>query len=208
MLFLMTALSWAGELPTPETSPIKESADFRVTDLGLAPGSAAPDADLRTLEGAPTRLAEHTAGDTLVVFYKGGWCPFCNAHLRELSGAYPELQARGVDVVAISVDTAEAATLTAATWEIPFTVLADPGLEAHRAYDVVWTASGFETWMLKRTGADLQAWSGRDDGVTAWPAVFFVQNGVVTWGHVDQALKERPSIEQLLSAVTPEGGDS
>ncbi|MCP4804541.1 MAG: AhpC/TSA family protein [Proteobacteria bacterium] len=199
MLLLFTALTFASDLP--ETSAIKPSADFQGTELGLPPGTAAPDADVRTLQGEPTRLAEHVDGTTLVVFYKGGWCPFCNAHLRELATAYPEFQARGVDIVAISVDSAEAATLTAATWEIPFAVLSDPNLEAHRGYDVVWTASGFEKRLLKLTGADLEAWSGRDDGVTAWPAVFLVEEGVVTWGHVDEALKERPSIDQLLGAV-------
>jgi len=46
-------------------------------------------------------------GSLLVTFYRGGWCPFCNFQIRELTTAFPEFRRRGVTPIAISVDRVE-----------------------------------------------------------------------------------------------------
>ena len=54
-----------------ELSALPERAED-VTPVAV--GSAAPDAELRTLEGAPVQL--HSAlgsGPTALIFYRGGW---------------------------------------------------------------------------------------------------------------------------------------
>jgi peroxiredoxin len=40
----------------------------------------------------------------VVLFYRGSWCPYCNAQLAAFSRAQESLAAIGVKVVAISVD--------------------------------------------------------------------------------------------------------
>jgi peroxiredoxin len=45
----------------------------------------------------------------VVLFYRGSWCPYCNAQLRAFQRAKDSLAAAGVRVVALSVDD-EAAT--------------------------------------------------------------------------------------------------
>ncbi|MEM9197541.1 MAG: peroxiredoxin-like family protein [Pseudomonadota bacterium] len=46
---------------------------------------------------------------TLVVFYRGLHCPICVPYLQELGKLTPEFEARGVNTIAISSDTAERA---------------------------------------------------------------------------------------------------
>jgi len=41
-------------------------------------------------------------GPVILVFYRGGWCPYCNLHLRGFQRALPELQQLGTQIVAIS----------------------------------------------------------------------------------------------------------
>jgi peroxiredoxin len=46
---------------------------------------------------------------SLVVFYRGLHCPICHKYLLELGRLLPEFTKRGVNVVALSSDTAERA---------------------------------------------------------------------------------------------------
>src|SRR3974390_1846509 len=53
---------------------------------GLKVGDKAPDASLPDLTGKMQSLAEiFSQGPTLVIFYRGGWCPFCNLQLHDYS---------------------------------------------------------------------------------------------------------------------------
>lgn len=105
---------------------------------GVAVGQQAPDAAVRDAEGREVRLRELvTTGPVLLVFYRGGWCPYCNSQIHELTAAYPEYKKRGVTPVAISVDRVEESAKTQATYTIPFPVLSDSDLAAHRAYRVL-----------------------------------------------------------------------
>jgi peroxiredoxin len=40
----------------------------------------------------------------VVLFYRGAWCPYCNAQLRAFQRAHEQLTERNIDVVALSVD--------------------------------------------------------------------------------------------------------
>jgi thiol-disulfide isomerase/thioredoxin len=47
------------------------------------PGRALPDGELLDAGGQPTMLAQHLGGKpAVIVFYRGGWCPYCNITLR------------------------------------------------------------------------------------------------------------------------------
>jgi peroxiredoxin len=172
--------------------------------VGLAVGTAAPDASVFELEGASVQLAEIRAkhGATLVVFYRGGWCPFCNFQIRELTKAFPDFQKRKVTPVVISVDRTEEAAKSERQYDIPFPVLSDPGLLAHRAFKVVHEAPQAEFEKLKSMGIDLEASSGKTHHSIAIPSIFLVDRaGTIRWAHADLDYKVRPSIAQLLAAV-------
>ncbi|MFJ8613561.1 peroxiredoxin family protein [Streptomyces sp. NPDC093675] len=58
----------------------------------------------------PLQLPDALAGGFgVVLFYRGSWCPYCNAQLRAFQRAEERLAREGVKVVALSVD-GEAAT--------------------------------------------------------------------------------------------------
>lgn len=171
--------------------------------VGLAVGTAAPDATLLDAGGQHVSLRDLASrGPLLIVFYRGGWCPFCNFQIHELTTAFPEFRRRGVTPVAISVDRVEEAARTRATYEIPFPVLSDQDLLAHRAFHVVRHVDDAELSRLKGMGLDLEAASGRDHHSIAVPAIFIVdRGGVVRWAHAKVDYKVRPSTPQLLQAL-------
>ena len=69
------------------------------------PGSTAPSANIFNSEGQQVSLAEIISGKpTLLIFFRGGWCPYCNLHLSEVQKIEPELTKLGIQVLALSPD--------------------------------------------------------------------------------------------------------
>ncbi len=77
-----------------------------------AVGKAFPAIYLPVLGGNTRSLSVPRGGYDwmLSVVYRGKHCPLCTTYLRDLNDALPELNALGVDVLAVSADSAERAT--------------------------------------------------------------------------------------------------
>jgi peroxiredoxin len=203
LALLATALA-GPKVKAPAPAPV---VGFAPQGVGLPAGAPAPTGLItQNLRGETVPLDKvFAAGPTLLVFYRGGWCPYCNGQLRELSLAARRFQARGVRLVAVSVDRPEAAATTQAAWEIPFPVLSDSDLTAHEAFRVVFEVDAATRETYRGWGIDLKAASGRSDGRIATPAMFLVQGGAVTWAHADPAYKVRPTPDQVLDALSAAG---
>lgn len=171
--------------------------------IGIPVGQPAPDARVRDAEGREVSLADFSkSGSIMLVFYRGGWCPYCNAQIHDLTKAFPEFQKRGVRPVLISVDRADESAKTLATYSIPFPVLSDPDLAAHRAYRVLHQADRAEFERLKSFGIDLEKSSGREHHIIAVPTIFVIDaRGIVRFAHADSDYTTRPSTAQILAAI-------
>lgn len=191
----------------PRSAPLGTTADDALgvvpTDLGVEVGTPAPDATVADAEGKPVALKDlYARGPQLVVFYRGGWCPFCNTQMRALSESFAELGKLGVGVIAISVDRVDEAAKTSASWSIPFPVLSDPDLVAHKAFRVTHEVPAAEFAKLSGYGIDLEKASGRAHHTIAVPSLFLVDAaGVVRWAHADPDYKVRPSVPQILQVI-------
>ena len=71
----------------------------------LAPGDDFPALELALTGGDTLDLPDALAGHFgVVLVYRGGWCPYCNAQLRAFQRAGDDLAAVDARVVALSVD--------------------------------------------------------------------------------------------------------
>jgi peroxiredoxin len=71
----------------------------------LNAGDAFPAITVTPVDGAPLRLPDDIAGRfAVVLFYRGAWCPYCNAQLRTFQRAHDTLRKLDVSVIALSVD--------------------------------------------------------------------------------------------------------
>jgi peroxiredoxin len=172
-------------------------------DTGVAIGQSAPDATVQDDQGRQVTLSSYFGkGPVLLIFYRGGWCPPCNYQVHELSVHYPEFLRRGVQPVAISVDKPSESAKTKTEFAVPFPVLSDPDLAAHKAYRVVDHVGALTSAMLGVMGASLSNRSGRDHHDVAIPSMFLVDSrGVVRWGHTDPDYSQRPSLEQVFQII-------
>ena len=61
----------------------------------------------------------------VLIFYRGGWCPYCDLHLRGFQRALPELQHFAAQIVAISPQLPDHSLSTQEKDELTFAVLSD-----------------------------------------------------------------------------------
>jgi peroxiredoxin len=79
--------------------------------------------------GTPISLHQLVqTGPAVIVFYRGGWCPYCNLALRTYQQELvPQLAAFGARLVAISPQSPDESLSTVEKANLTFTVLSDPG---------------------------------------------------------------------------------
>lgn len=72
----------------------------------LAVGAQAPAFSALTVDGSAYGFNPAAAAQTpkVIIFYRGGWCPFCNVHLSEMRESVPKLQGLGYEVLFLSSD--------------------------------------------------------------------------------------------------------
>ena len=176
----------------------------RENDLGLPIGAKVSDFKIKTYDGQPVTLTELMKNAPLIViFYRGGWCPFCNFQIRELSQAYPAFQKQGVELVLISVDEVQGATLVKKSYEIPFPVLSDPDLIAHETFKVTLQIDNATFKRYKNEyQIDLEAWSKQQHHKIGIPSIFLIdKTRTIQWAHLALDYTIRPNPAQLLKVI-------
>ena len=140
---------------------------------------------------------------TVLIFYRGGWCPYCNRQLAGLKDIEGQLDELGYQILAISPETP--AQLQQQKLQTKFSVklLADPDLEAISGFGI-----GFYVPDAKRTTYkskwDINLTSDKTSGtaVLPAPAVFILDTkGKVLFSYVNPDIKTRISPELLYQAA-------
>lgn len=88
-------------------------------------GQKIPSVQLKDAKGQTIDTQEVLNKKTILVFYRGGWCPYCTAQLAGLHTIEKEAQALGYQIVGVSPDSPESLAQTVAKNELGYTVLSD-----------------------------------------------------------------------------------
>lgn len=193
ILLLLFALPLAAEIaPDP----------FEVQPL-LA-GSEAPSFSAQAADGQPFRFdPQALERPAVLVFYRGGWCPYCNLHWAELRKIEDELLALGVDLLFLSADRPELLAEALADDDNPaYRLLSDASMEIAEAFGIAFRVDDATLERYAEHDIDLEEASGHDHHVLPAPAVFIVDtNGVIVFQYVNPDYKIRISPEVLLAAA-------
>jgi peroxiredoxin len=102
----------------------------------LVGGAPLPDFEAEDLDGTTGRAADLRGRTVLFMFYRGNWCPFCMAQVREITGRYRELSARGVELVLVSPQPTELTERVAGIYKVSARFWVDRDLRAARTLDI------------------------------------------------------------------------
>ena len=156
---------------------------------------------VRTLDGKEFDLNAAVASQpTVLIFYRGGWCPYCNAHLRELQQSAPALAEMGYQILAISTDTPDALRATLDRLELDYQLLSDASVEVADSFGLKYKVKDEYLGHVKNDHeTDLVAQNG---GYLLTPGAFVMStDGVIRFAYVNMNYAVRIRQESLLKAA-------
>lgn len=160
-------------------------------------GEKIPNITLKTIDNNSVSLETlFSKKKTVLVFYRGGWCPYCNLHLAALAEAEKELLDLGYQIIAISPDSPKNLKATEEKDKVNYLLLSDSTGELAKAMGIAFQAPGnYKTILAK--GSD-----GMNSTFLPIPSVFIVNlAGEIDFEHITPDYKHRISNDLLVAAA-------
>jgi len=166
-------------------------------------GDSAPDVTLPDAAGSPVRLADlWQRGPLVIVFYRGGWCTYCNLQLRAWQQQSAELDRLGATLVAISPQTTDNSMSTAEANALAFMVLSDSALDAANGFGLAYTLHPDLVDYYGSVGTDIPVLNGNGQWVLPVPATYVVDSaGRIRFALIEEDVRRRAEPRDVLAAI-------
>lgn len=176
----------------------KELCTRGIAASALNVGDAAPDFQLPAAFGAEVGLSELLdKGPVVLMFFRGGWCPYCSITLRAYQAALHDIHALGAHLIAISPQTEAASRDTAEKNGLDFPLLVDAGARVAQLFGIAYVLPEGMRRCFTDLGHALPDVNGGDDWRLPIPATYVIAPDPTTGGgrirlaHVDADYRHR-----------------
>ena len=168
------------------------------TDIApLLIGEKIPNTTLKSVENAAVKISDLLEKKkTVLVFYRGGWCPYCNMHLQALAEAEKQILDLGYQIIAISPDAPEHLKITEEKDKLKYTLLSDSEGEFSKAIGIAYEAPENYKSVINVHS------KGVNKSFLPVPSVFVVNpKGEIAFEYIAPDFKHRISTELLVSVL-------
>ena len=170
----------------------------------VSPGDLLEDFTLPDVTGKDVSLSELVAdGPAVLVFYRGGWCPFCNLALHQYQAELvPQLSRFPARMVAISPQAPDESLSTAEKHALQFPVLSDAGARVARQLGVTFQPAEDVLEAQRALGLDIRETNA--EGATELPMPTVVvddRDRVVRFADVHPDCTSRTEVQAIISAL-------
>lgn len=168
----------------------------------IAVGAAAPPFTAREVGGQEFQFdPKHLKQPVMLIFYRGGWCPYCNTHLQDLRTVMPELKTLGYQVIFLSTDQPKL-LYSSLKEKVDYHIVSDATTAAARAFGVAFHVDDATLAKMKSYGIDLELTQGSKLHELPVPSVFIVdRSGIVRFSHFNADYRVRLDAASVLSAA-------
>ncbi|UKB83282.1 AhpC/TSA family protein [Chryseobacterium sp. MEBOG06] len=138
----------------------------------------------------------------ILVFYRGGWCPYCNLELNFLQKNLPGISNKNTVLVAISPQSPGHSLTMAERNKLEFEVLTDFNNAFAEKLGIVFQLQDFVIPCYQDLGINLSDYNKNENNTLPVPAIFVVdKDRVVTYKFLDANYMNRVDMEKLLQAL-------
>lgn len=142
---------------------------------------------------------------TVLVFYRGGWCPYCNTQLAGLQQVEGEFAKLGYQIIAISPEAPLAVSKSQQSTKdvaLSYTLLSDEKLSAAKAFGIAYYLDAKTTALYKGSYGINLTYDSTGQAVLPAPAVYVLnEKAEVQFSYVHINFKTRLQPELLLLAA-------
>lgn len=168
------------------------------TDIApLLIGEKIPNSILKSSENTDVQLSDLLKKKkSVLVFYRGGWCPYCNLHLQALAEAEKQILDQGFQIIAISPDAPVNLKMTEEKDKVKYTLLSDSKGELIKAIGIAYEAPENYKSVINVHS------NGINTNFLPVPSVFVVNTeNEILFEYISPDFKQRISAELLVSVV-------
>jgi len=186
-------------LPTSLTAIPNKATEVNPIEVG----STVPDVALTQADGSSIQLKDLIAAKkTVIVFYRGSWCPYCTRHLAALGQVEETLVKKGYQIIAISPDQPAKVSELSGTSEFNYTLYSDSEMAASSAFGLTFKVDAPTLKKLDRHNIDIEAASGEKHHLLPVPAVFIVaSDGTIQFRYYNPDYSKRLSAKKIVNAI-------
>lgn len=167
-------------------------------------GETLPALTFNTVEGESVNLKRLLQDKPAVlVFYRGGWCPYCNVQLGQMQKIEQQLLDMGLQILAVSPDRPEKLKASLDKNDINYQLLSDSSMSASRSLGIAFKVDDETVKVYKdKYKIDIEADSGFTHHQLPVPAVLIVdRQGVVQFSYINPNYKVRADTDVILAAA-------
>ncbi len=137
-----------------------------------------------------------TGKPTVLIFYRGGWCPYCNQHLSEISEIEQKILALGFQIIAISPDAVQKLGETAGKQKLNYHLFSDSAGTFAKSMGISFQAPNHYLKLINESSM------GRNKETLPVPSLFVVNTKLeILFEHIQPNFKTRISSKLLLSVL-------
>lgn len=168
----------------------------------------APDFDLVDQDGDKMSLSTLLQkGPVVIQFYRGSWCPLCNAQIRRMTKeGLPLFEAKGATFIGISPMLPDGTQYLSTKQDLNFSICSDVGNEVARRFKITYR---IESEWLREVDKAMMEWNGDDSFEVPLPATYVIaQNGEIVWSLVENDIGICAEMEEVAAAIPSKEANS
>lgn len=203
----------AGKRFPPEMLKTMRDAVQTVRDTGIEKsakqvGDKALDAELTGWNGKTVKLSEMwSEGPVVLMWYRGGWCPYCNLQLRAMQQELKAIEGAGAKLIVLTPELPEKAKETAEANDVSFVALHDKNNATARKYGLVFELPE-SILPLYRDQLHLADVNGNDAMELPLSAVYVIDtDGKIRYAFLDADYTQRAEPADVVAAVKQVAGE-
>lgn len=159
-------------------------------------GEKLPKLTLANMQGIEDSISAITAKPTVLVVYRGGWCPYCNKQLSGLAAIEDDIKKLGYQIIAISPDEPAALQQTMQKGKLGYQLYSDANGNFSRAMGLSFAAPAKYYDLLSKSSG------GKNKTELPVPAVYVVNaNQQIEFMYVNPNYAQRMNENMLLAVL-------
>lgn len=133
---------------------------------------------------------------SVLIVYRGGWCPYCNQHLKNVASVEKDILKLGYQIVAVSPDSPTSLSKTSDKEKLNYTLLSDSKGDLIKALGIAFLAPApYKPYISKGSNSI-------NESFLPVPSVFVIdENNKIVFEYIAPDYKHRISDKMLLSVL-------
>jgi peroxiredoxin len=181
---------------------IQAIVDDGVLERAMNEGDKAPNFTLKNAKGENVTLYEELEnGPVVLIWYRGGWCPYCNLTLKRLQNELPNFKKYDASLIALTPELPDSSLSTVEKNEISYQVLSDIGNKVAKDYGVVFELTDA---VAKRyqDGFNLHQYNGDESNTLPLAATYVIdKSGQIVYAFLDADYRNRAEPKDILNSL-------